>query len=960
MNKRQTIVRTIQLCFIVIFTFSLSAQTVTVDSKKIWTNTGIDVVKDQQISITASGLVYANNTVNCGPEGITNRPDWDIYCVVKGKPHAGLIMKIGNGTPVFVGNSYTYSASDNGRIFLGVNDTDVRNNKGEFTVILSIISSIGFKSEVTQPLSIIKFRSCPNLDSISYKGPQYNTVLIGNQCWLKENLNVGIMIDGSVTMKNDGILEKYCYNNDPVNCEIYGGLYQWDELMKYNSENSTGICPEGWHIPTENDFQILMKTLGGMEVAGSKLKDTVSIRWQGQTHPGTNESGFTAISGGKRGSNGIFQEIGTTAYFASSNSAGRMVLQHDSDRAKWENIVDSRAVSVRCIKTRIDEEVEEDERKRGGNRPPYPPFDTHWLTCLRVEPELGTTKTLFKFDASSCCQNLQGSDKLLKYKWDWDSKGGYDTKWSSDAIIERKFKAGKHKITVKVKCTKGSDNEQTASVKIIVGQPEACFTVKPKVGIIETLFFFDGSCSSDMEDPKIDLKVRWNFDGDGWDTKWSRKKTTTHKFKKLGIFPVKMQVKDSHGILDDTTIFIPVIENHPPKTCFEVDRTKGTMCDVFTFDASCSTDLEDPIDSLKFCWFFDWGKHRKYPDKAWSKKNKIVRHKYEFPSSHYTIRLGVMDIYGKKRFIIRESLEVTECEIIPDTIQHVQVPPPTTCPKKEYEFYFPFDEDKFHDSLDIYASMGYKLIYGSFVVCFFEREVNNKTIYPVKALEETSLSELNELAKQHWVVVNGFLFTYLIQDINAPLYEYTYGDDISRSDMRQYKNNLPGGKNIQAFNNLYGNKGWELVYIAGSQTLFRRISGSTVKYKYKSFIFENKDENYLQELGKKGWQFCAYIDGQSAEGPRPVILKQRVGMGDAFSFKTNVTNNPNTDLPDYFQTQGRPEKQRQWIEAFNPLLWDVNNFGQAGWTYEMFLVAHENYYEKDQVIIVFQVPASCY
>lgn len=91
MNKRQTIVRTIQLCFIVIFTFSLSAQTVTVDGKKIWTNTGIDVVKGQQISITASGLVYANNTVNCGPEGITNRPDWDIYCVVKGetarRPH---------------------------------------------------------------------------------------------------------------------------------------------------------------------------------------------------------------------------------------------------------------------------------------------------------------------------------------------------------------------------------------------------------------------------------------------------------------------------------------------------------------------------------------------------------------------------------------------------------------------------------------------------------------------------------------------------------------------------------------------------------------------------------------------------------------------------------------------------------------------------------------------------------
>ena len=120
-----------------------SAKTIKVDGKKIWTDTGIDVVKDQQISLTASGLVYANNSVNCGPQGIVTRPDWDVYCVVKGKPVAGLIMKIGNGRPFFVGNSYTYSASDNGRIFLGVNDTDVRNNKGEFTVILSIISPIG-------------------------------------------------------------------------------------------------------------------------------------------------------------------------------------------------------------------------------------------------------------------------------------------------------------------------------------------------------------------------------------------------------------------------------------------------------------------------------------------------------------------------------------------------------------------------------------------------------------------------------------------------------------------------------------------------------------------------------------------------------------------------------------------------------------------------------------------------
>lgn len=872
-------------------------------------------------------------------------------------------MKIGNGTPVFDGNSYTYSASDNGRIFLGVNDTDVLNNKGEFTVILSIISSIGIKSEVTQPLSIINYKSCPNLVSISYKGQQYNTVLIGNQCWLKENLNVGIMIDGSVTMKNDGIHEKYCYNNAPVNCEIYGGLYQWSELMKYAPKNSTGICPDGWHIPTENDFQILTKTLGGMEVAGSKLKEAGSIHWQSQTHPSTNESDFTALSGGKRGSNGIFQEIGTTAYFASSDSAGRIVLQHDSHQAKWENIVDSRAVSVRCIKTRI---VKKDENKGGGNGPD-PPFDTHILACLTVEPELGTTKTLFKFDASSCCQNIQGSDKLLKYKWDWNSNGRFDTEWSSDAIIERKFKAGKHKITVKFKCIKGI---KTASVEIIVGPPKACFTVKPKVGIIETLFYFDGSCSYDMEDPKIDLKVRWDFECDGWDTDWSLKKITTRKFEKLGTYYVKMEVKDSHGIIDDTTLSIEVIENHPPKPCFEVDRTKGTMCDVFTFDASCSTDLEDPIDSLKFCWFFDWGKHRKYPDKAWSKNNKIVQHKYEFPSSHYTIRLGVMDIYGEKRFIIRESLEVTECEIIPDTIQHVQIPPQTNCPKKEYLIYFPFNDKQFVDSINAIAAHGYKLIDGNFVVYFFEKEQNSSAIYPFKLLKKSMgqiiIEELNELGKDKWVFVSSVFFTYLIKDESAPNYEYILGSELTNNNKSDYKHYLPGGSKIQDLNDLYGDKGWELVSLLGNKSVFRRIIGSDIKYKYSSLILtpDDKQQNYkrVQELGAAGWQYCdRFILWDKPDLKQaPIILKQRVDMGDAFSFQFVITDNLNEDLPDYGEIAGRPEKERQMVEAWDPLLWHLNNFGQAGWVFEMFVHDYKDDSGEEKVLIVFQVPASCY
>jgi uncharacterized protein (TIGR02145 family) len=128
---------------------------------------------------------------------------------------------------------------------------------------------------------------------VSYAGQTYHTVQIGGQCWLKENLNVGTMIKGSVDQKKmnskyrvigQSTIEKYCYNDDPANCTNYGGLYQWAEAVQFKNGatnttspspaftgNIQGICPIGWHIPTEAEFVTLKTTEGG---DGNKLKDT--------------------------------------------------------------------------------------------------------------------------------------------------------------------------------------------------------------------------------------------------------------------------------------------------------------------------------------------------------------------------------------------------------------------------------------------------------------------------------------------------------------------------------------------------------------------------------------------------------------------------------------------------------------------------------------------------------------
>jgi len=96
---------------------------------------------------------------------------------------------------------------------------------------------------------------CPGLPTVTYEGQVYNTVLIGSQCWLKENLNIGTRIDGINNMTNDNTIEKYCYDDLESNCDIYGALYQWNELMEYSTiEGTQGICPDEWHVATDMEW----------------------------------------------------------------------------------------------------------------------------------------------------------------------------------------------------------------------------------------------------------------------------------------------------------------------------------------------------------------------------------------------------------------------------------------------------------------------------------------------------------------------------------------------------------------------------------------------------------------------------------------------------------------------------------------------------------------------------------
>ena len=203
---------------------------------------------------------------------------------------------------------------------------------------------------------------CKGFPIVIYEGKTYNSVQIGTQCWLKENLNAGIMLDSTKGQANNGIIEKYCFNNKPANCETYGGLYQWAEAVQYEngatnsispnpafSGNVKGICPGGWHIPSETDFLTLQTEVSNN---GNTLKEVGQGTGVGA---GTNTSGFSALLAGYRYTSSRFNRLGCFTRFWSSEGYGSddafvLDLFYDSNKVYLGGGYKGSGFSVRCIK----------------------------------------------------------------------------------------------------------------------------------------------------------------------------------------------------------------------------------------------------------------------------------------------------------------------------------------------------------------------------------------------------------------------------------------------------------------------------------------------------------------------------------------------------------------------------------------------------------------------------------
>jgi uncharacterized protein (TIGR02145 family) len=187
------------------------------------------------------------------------------------------------------------------------------------------------------------------------EGHIYQTVLIGNQIWMAENLRTATYANGEPianvtdttwTQLSTGA---WChYDNNTANDAIYGKLYNW-----YTTVDPRGLCPAGWHVPTDAEWTVLTDYLGGESVAGGKMKTITG--WNAPNTSATNESGFSGLPGGFRSINtGTFYSVGLSGSWWSSSGSTALAwyrnLGYNNGNAYRNDNNKRFGLSVRCLR----------------------------------------------------------------------------------------------------------------------------------------------------------------------------------------------------------------------------------------------------------------------------------------------------------------------------------------------------------------------------------------------------------------------------------------------------------------------------------------------------------------------------------------------------------------------------------------------------------------------------------
>ncbi len=257
-----------------------------------------------------------------------------------------------------VGNSTTLNANlpENGTGFWSITSgeggtiDDIYNNTSSFngvsgntyTLRWLIYNDCGYTEDIVTISFAEELFTCGDALVDSRDDQSYPTVEIGGKCWMAANLNVGTQLTGYNSSADNGTIEKFCYDDDVNNCNTFGGLYQWDEAMQYTTtESAQGICPSGWHIPSDEEVKQLEMSLGMTQIDADTENTWRGISEQvGTQMKEGGSSGFNVKLGGVRTSSGSFLYLeGNTTQFGyiwCSTEASNYPSETYAYRRCWE------------------------------------------------------------------------------------------------------------------------------------------------------------------------------------------------------------------------------------------------------------------------------------------------------------------------------------------------------------------------------------------------------------------------------------------------------------------------------------------------------------------------------------------------------------------------------------------------------------------------------------------------
>ncbi len=332
------------------------------------TATGTSVWQElQTVSTSALGLF----TVQLGSSVALTNVNWGT-----GAKFMQVELDLGNGfidmgTQQLLSVPYALHA---GSVHLDVSATGdtLFVGDGSFVIIPGISEANNFTTGTTLHTCGAPNVHNPNLtygSMTDQEGNVYKTIVIGTQEWMAENLNTSIYRNGDAIATN---LDNAAwasttsgawayYNNDASNACPYGKLYNW-----YTCVDARGLCPAGWHVPSDGEWTVLTDYFGGVSVAGGKLKSTGTIEaetglWYAPNITATNISGFSAPPSGYKAGSNNFGPVGEFNYLhlngnwwsasqQSNSAAWGRGLYYDFQYVRRDFLAKQYGFSVRCLR----------------------------------------------------------------------------------------------------------------------------------------------------------------------------------------------------------------------------------------------------------------------------------------------------------------------------------------------------------------------------------------------------------------------------------------------------------------------------------------------------------------------------------------------------------------------------------------------------------------------------------